>query len=173
MLLSQLNEVYRNNLIYNYANDSVDGFQDSMHAKDRLYLLVLIYINLFLTVIQAIIAVKVLQGMGTLYFKRFYSWLDLIILIVNISLFGQFTRIIGVDHTEDWREYKELTMAVRYTIVIGILVYFLKLLYFMSLVEKISPLIDCIFKCVYDIGWFTIILIIMSFAFGCAFWLLG
>jgi len=111
--------------------------------------------------------------MGSLYFKRFYSWLDLIILIVNISLFTQFTRIIGVDNTENWNEYKELTMAVRYTIIIGVIVYFSKLLYFMSLVEKIAPFVDTIFRCVIDIGYFGVILIIMSFAFAWAFWILG
>lgn len=60
--------------------------------------------------------------MGTMYFKRFYSWLDLILLVVNISLFGQFVRIIQVETQEDFRQYKEITISVRFTIVIGVII---------------------------------------------------
>jgi len=60
--------------------------------------------------------------MGKMYFKRFYSWLDLILLVVNISLFGQFVRIIQVETQEDFRQYKEITISVRFTIVIGVII---------------------------------------------------
>jgi len=94
MCLAQLNENYREGLVFNYDSGMVEGFYK--YEKDRDMLLVLIWLNLILTVIQAMISFQILKGMGTMYFKRFYSWLDLILLVVNISLFGQFVTIIQV-----------------------------------------------------------------------------
>ena len=133
MFLAQLNENYREGLVFNYDTNMVEGFYK--YGRDRSMLLVLIWVNLILTVIQAMISFQILKGMGTMFFKRFYSWLDLILLVVNISLFGQFVRIIQVQTQEDFQLYKNLTISVRFTIVIGVIIQYSKLLYFLSLVE--------------------------------------
>jgi len=49
----------------------------------------------------------------------------------------------------------------------------LKLGYFLSLVEQISPLIDIIYRIVYDIGWFVLILFALSFAYVYAFYIIA
>jgi len=55
----------------------------------------------------------------------------------------------------------------------GVLIQFLKLGYFLSLVEKIAPLIDIIYRIVYDIGWFVLILCALMFAYVYAFYIIA
>jgi len=60
--------------------------------------------------------------MGIQFFKRFYSWLDFILMIVNILLFVQFTQVLGYGEQLDYNDYKLQSVLIRYTIVIGIVV---------------------------------------------------
>ena len=49
----------------------------------------------------------------------------------------------------------------------------IKLGYFLGLNDKIAPLIDIIYRVVYDIGWFSLILLLMTLAFAYTFVILG
>lgn len=113
------------------------------------------------------------RGMGSAFFKRFHSWLDFFYVIFNMFLFSQFWQLVNVGNEEEFHWYKETTMTMRFTIVCGIIIQFLKLGYFLGLVDQISPMIDIIYRIVYDIGWFTLVLVLMSSAFAYAFYILA
>jgi hypothetical protein len=53
------------------------------------------------------------------------------------------------------------------------MVLWIKLLYFLQLVDKASPLIRTLFQIVYQTRTFMYTIIIFIFAFAHAFWLLG
>ena len=49
----------------------------------------------------------------------------------------------------------------------------IKCLYFMQLVDQISPLVNTIFLILGEIGWFMIVLLIFIFGFATSFFLIG
>jgi len=171
MLLGWFNEDYRSYLDFDFEKNKVTGFFNQ--EKERLMLLVLVWINLFLTFVQAWIQYKVMKGMGSKYFKRIYTWMDFGLVFVNDSLFVLFEQVISVGAEEEYNAYRDFTVGMRLIIVIGIIVQYLKLGYFLSLVDQIAPMIDIVYRIVYDIGWFVIVLLVMTFAFTYAFYILA
>jgi len=58
---------------------------------------------------------------------------------------------------------------VRLLFVIGILLHFLRLTYYLQLFDQFAPLIDIIMHIFKDIYWFVIILIMFAFCFASCF----
>ena len=70
-------------------------------------------------------------------------------------------------------EFEEWVKRERILEVVGILCLYVKACYYLSLFDSIAPLIDIMFKIMWDIKWFLFILVLSIFAFSHCFCLLG
>lgn len=95
-----------------------------------------------------------------IYFDIFYS-IMLLVVTINSLVLG-----FGGDASLTRHEMRTLFSLLSLTIC-G------KMLYFMKLIESISPLIYIIIRIFYDIKWFMITLVIILFAFSNSFQLIA
>ena len=73
----------------------------------------------------------------------------------------------------DYNNFKVNTVLLRNTFVIGILLMFSRINYFLGLVDGIAPLLSIVYQIFYDIGYFMFVLIFSGFAFAISFYILG
>lgn len=112
--------------------------------------------------------------MGLQYFERFYSYVDMGIAVICIMI--QIRFVILIDAGEDQVEYnnfRDQMISLRVCIVLGVILMFIKIAYYLSLVDDISPLIDIVFRIFYDIKYFLCILFSTGFAFAYSFYLIA
>ena len=111
------------------------------------------------------------------FFFRLITWNDLIFGAINIYLNSIIlrdmkdpTNIGGVDKIG---KTSDITMTIRQLLMIGIIIIFLKLLYFLALIGNISPLIIIIKAIIHDIRWFSFICGLFIYSLSMAFYIMG
>ena len=111
------------------------------------------------------------------FFFRLITWNDLIFGAINIYLNSIIlrdmkdpTNIGGVDKVG---KTSDITMTIRQLLMIGIIIIFLKLLYFLALIGYISPLIIIIKAIIHDIRWFSFICGLFIYSLSMAFYIMG
>ena len=87
--LSLDNEQYKKSIYWNEEEGTVHGFKDNPHSVDLKFLIIT---NILLTTIQTIINVAIMRGMGWNYFKRFNSWVDIFLVLINFTTFLYMTK---------------------------------------------------------------------------------
>lgn len=97
--------------------------------------------------------------MGMKFFQRTYTWFDLIFYIFNTLVFA---RIYSPDTNMQLQRIFE---------TFGIIFFLIKTFYFLKLKDRIAPLVSIVFKIVYDIRYFLVILGGAVLAFAIAFYL--
>lgn len=129
------------------------------------------------SLVQTLFNFFIMRGMGWLYLKRFNSWVDVALMIINITTFFQFTIVLNTDMQEastyTFKRYRSDTEHIRQTLVGALLLMFSKMGYFLSLVDRIAPLIDIIIKIFRDIIWFMFVLFLVLISFSLSFYLLA
>lgn len=110
------------------------------------------------------------------YFKRSYAYLDISWLVVSIWIFYQCIELKSMMEnyqTMDYQHYEDHVKQVRYLLVMGILIMFYRLTYYLSLFDTIAPLITIIFQIFKDITYFIILILMLTFAIAISFQLLA
>ena len=111
------------------------------------------------------------------FFFRLITWNDLIFAAINIYLNSIILRDMK-DPTNIGAVNKvgltsDITMTIRQLLMIGIIIIFLKLLYFLALIGYISPLIIIIKAIIHDIRWFSFICGLFIYSLSMAFYIIG
>ena len=80
--------------------------------------------NLIFILIQAYINYLVLKGMGLVFFKRLWSWVDITTLILNFIVLNQYWTLVSYRdsdgyYEDNYKEYKERTVNLRINIVLA------------------------------------------------------
>jgi hypothetical protein len=94
-------------------------------------------------------------------FSRLWSIVDGLSLALNIFLI---LSVYFFNFSVEWMRWLETMLC---------LCMWFKALYYLGLVEEISPLIDIIFVIVKDIRYFIVVYIIALTAFIMSFWIMG
>lgn len=63
--------------------------------------------------------------------------------------------------------------ATAIIIIFGLVIIWTKLMYFLSLIKEVAPLIDIIGKIVYDMLWFTVVFTLFALGFCLAFYIIA
>lgn len=100
--------------------------------------------------------------LGWVYWKKVWSYMDLLYIFSNTTL-----SIMIINEKDN--ENKELRVIETITA----LLIWTRCLYFLQLINSMSPLIQIIFKIFDSIKYFLLTMIIICFAFANAFYLIG
>jgi hypothetical protein len=76
-----------------------------------------------------------------------------------------------VELTEE--DFTEKVKSQRVIAVLGTITLYMKASYFLSLIDSVAPLIDIIFRCLYDIKWFLGVMMFYIIMLGNCFSLLA
>jgi len=113
------------------------------------------------TLLNSYIFVKQTINLGTIVLKRLWSWVDLIVISLNLFIvMNHFA--LGVEAVKMRPVEATLSIAMWF-----------KSLYYLSLVGEIAPLVDIIFVIFKDIRYFMVIFLIALIAFINAFYIIG
>jgi hypothetical protein len=112
-----------------------------------------------------------LNNMRLNYFRRFYSIIDIGFVLFIIWLILRI--VISFNYDFDKESFEIFITHERDISVICQLFLYMKFTYFVGLVDKIAPLIDIIFKILYDIRHFGMVLLVIIFALAQCFKCIG
>jgi len=122
------------------------------------------------------------------FFFRYVSWLDIIFACTNLLLIGMVAINISAFRSEASYETSQLLYlaggststerdalhkATRIAEMVGLVIMWTKLTYFLSLFKEVAPLIDMIGKIVYDMLWFVVVFILFALGFSLAFYIIA
>jgi hypothetical protein len=112
---------------------------------------------------MVIIMARVFYLTGSSFFKRVYTWFDIVFYSLNtianmLALSGD-----GISSMETQRLLQSFS----------ILFFLAKNFYFMKLVDEIAPLVDIIIQVFFDIKWFLFVFMAFVLCFGISFFLIG
>ena len=105
------------------------------------------------------------------YFKREYSWIDIVFIIMNVMLYDIYYTQNYDEMTDE--EFESHMKSTRYFMVAGTILVFLRLSYFFRIIDAIAPLYDIIIQIVYDIKYLFLIVMLFIVAFSMSFFYLG
>lgn len=118
-----------------------------------------------------------IRALGWSFCFRFYSWVDLIMMINHMFVFIKEFQFLYryVDETEKtfYNNYEYDVKMIRTLFVIGILTQFTRFTYFLSLIDQIAYLVDIMKQVLIDIIGFMVILLLIVFAFSLCFYTLS
>lgn len=77
------------------------------------------------------------------------------------------------NYQPDYNHFKVNTILLRNTFVIGILLMFSRVNYFLGLVDGIAPLLSIVYQIFSDIKYFMFLLLFNGFSFAVSFYILG
>jgi len=94
------------------------------------------------------------------FFKRAYSWIDMAFLAVNFLL--RYEEVHQLDTNDDYDKatFQDHAINLRFLECIGTILLYVKITYFISLVDAIAPLVDTIWRVLIDIFYFMVVLIL-------------
>lgn len=152
-----------------------DSDESSIILEKSVY--IVRYIHLTTTIMQALLTCIIIHGMKGIYFKRVSSWIDLLGIIINFFVHTQIiTSYVSHDESNtgiDLRVYKDNTIFLRATFVVGILLMYSRVNYFLGLVDQIAPLLSIVYQIFYDITYFMVLLLWTGLSFAISFYILG
>ena len=108
------------------------------------------------------------------YFKRMYSYVDIILVCSNLLLCGLILREVW--HLHDNNESKEESSqmeTVRRAGVITTALLSVRMTYMLKIVDQVAPLIDIIGRIFYDIKYFMLVMFLFGIALANCFSLLA
>jgi len=78
--------------------------------------------NLVFVLIQAYINYLILKGMGMVFFKRVWSWVDILTIILNLVIIGQYWNLVDSQDADGFYidsadHYRTRTESLRINIV--------------------------------------------------------
>ena len=106
---------------------------------------------------------KVFSLTGSSFFKRIYTWFDVV--FYSLNTIASYKAMSG-DGLETLKSQRILQSFC-------IIFFLAKNFYFMKLVDEIAPLIDIIIQVFFDIKWFLFVFMGFLVSFCIAFFLLG
>jgi len=117
---AMINESIRDNI-----KPSADGkmVRGNDIARDQTpQLIFCLFFNLLFVLIQAYINFLILKGMGVVFFKRLWSWVDITTIILNFVIIGQYWNLVSMRDADGYFEdkyvhYKTRTQNLRINIV--------------------------------------------------------
>ena len=101
------------------------------------------------------------------FFKRFYTWIDLLFLLLNAWI------TIETFHKQNESQESQHSKQMRYLSIAGIFLIFAKFEYFFAIIDAIAPLLDIIKKILYDISYFMMISLLYILMFASCFYFAG
>jgi hypothetical protein len=122
--------------------------------------ILVILVGIF-TLLNAIIFLMQTMNLGTIVFRRGWSWIDLISIALNLGIILNNFMVI----------FDNITMRP-IEAALSITMWF-KSLYYLRLVGQIAPLVDIIFVIFSDIKYFVVIFVIALIAFINAYYIIG
>lgn len=137
------------------------GEKDLASASSNQNLKIISIINLSMTILQLMIMAQMWRKMGSKFFQRTYTWLDLIFYVFNTLVFAR------IYNSSTSMEYQRIFETF------GVIFFLVKTFYFLKLADKVAPLVSIVFSIMYDIRYFMIILIMAIVCFAIAFYLQG
>lgn len=170
-----VNEQIRSNIVLEKEKNVVYGAGEMQ--KWSYVLLYCLVFNLIFVLVQTCLNLFMFQNMGLVYLKRKWTWVDLIVLVLSITIltyfFGFASNISDGTYISKYNYYVEQTTIIRIMLMFGQMLLFTKSQYFLSMIDHISPLISIAFQIMVDILGFLVILIIFMFSFSFAFFILA
>jgi len=107
------------------------------HQSHKIVVAILVIINTICIFIQIFFGINSLKALKSEYFFRFYSWVDIVNVIVYVWILSAFIKILSVDYTwkDNSHDFEFDIKMLRTLLVVGVLTLFVKLTYFLSLIE--------------------------------------
>lgn len=120
--------------------------------------------NQVVSMMLILIMCIIFNHMGTKFFKRFYTWIDICFYSLNTMI-----SIIVLTFEENEANKK----MERILACFAVFLFLNKSFYYMKLVDSIAPFIDIIIQIVVDIQAFMIVFFTAMIALSCSFFLLA
>lgn len=133
-----VNEDLRNKYTIDHENGMVYGTEESQREVN--IMVALLVFNLIVVLIQSSINFFMFKMMGIKYLTRIWSLLDTGILAISIVIVAQYIASISTVNSqgifeEKYSSYKQKTMALRISLMLGQMVIFFKMAYFLTLID--------------------------------------
>ena len=150
-------------LQYDYQKVQLKAYKEST----RLYSSLNLAINIVSLLYNLIVFIK----MPKKFFFRLITWNDLIFGGINITLFVCIS--IDLDMNAIHEDNDKIKMRIRWLLMAGVIVIFIKLLYFLTLIGSVAPLISMIQHIIIDIRWFAFISLVFIYSFSMSYYIIG
>lgn len=111
------------------------------------------------------------KSSGFSYFKKLFGILDCLYIFFSINIYYKIFQTYEREIQED--DFERKVKNFRTIAVFATMVLYFKATYFFSLVDAAAPLVDIIFRIIFDIKWFMGILFFYLIMLGNCFKLLG
>jgi len=134
---------------------------------------IVFYINATMNIMLTFQNINLMNMMGKNYFMRGNSWIDIIFLGVNVYMKVFSPEQQRTQDDFDKLNFEEATIRLRQLECVGEILIYIKLTYFLSLLDAFAPLIDTIVKILEDIIYFLFVLLLHAMVFGTCFYLIG
>jgi len=127
-------------------------------------------INISLLIIIIISLVFTYLEMRREFFMRFYSWVDMLFIILNLSV-----QVMSMSDVSSYREwtwiiFRSNQKIMRLFMVACTMLLFAKFSYFLSLIDEVAPVIDIITQILIDIKYFLVVLFLQGLALSVSFY---
>lgn len=135
-------------------------------------------LNLFFVLVQGSVNLFMFRMMGIRFLQRLWAWVDAATLAISIAIMLQYIVLIsrmGKDGSfnQPYEAYMDATIALRLMLMVGQVLLFSKSTQFLTIVDRIAPLISIATQIMIDILGFLIILVIFMFTFSFSFFILA
>lgn len=127
--------------------------------------------NMIMVLFQFLQMLIVMKYMRSDYFFRFYSWVDLMYVLMNLLVYQSIWQRYDQNKFRD--QWVRHIQEERHLEVFAVITIYGKSTYFLSMVDSIAPLIDMIVQILDDIKYFLLVVGIYVMAFGSCFYILG
>lgn len=133
-----VNELLRGKLDIDVEKKTVKGNDESKYWTN--VLIICLVLNLLTVLVQASINYFMFLMQGWRYFKRFWTWIDLSVLVISIAIMAQFVELVSNRNSEGYFEenydnYREETITLRIMLMFGQMLLFSKSQQFLTMVD--------------------------------------